>query len=245
MIGAPSIATPRTPTIKFRNEDVVHKYSPASAGADAEAFHERREASHLSVSPSLQPVREDRGESSSEQQRSQIALLPPLLDESESGGVRTAPSSTLYVGMMHSRIDPFEDAPATAMPSGFSSNSRSNQDRNNNASPNIHESPFSDPESPADNRLRSHFSAYSDDEHQSVWQQSTPASPTRSRQRGRGRSPNERGYPRTGGDDDKEESISLVQTEATDGSRESVVDESGDEEAPIGGIRLVGQTGRF
>ena len=228
IIGSPSVsspaAPPRTPTIKFRSEDLVHKYQPASSGADASAIHERREASHMSVSPSLQPIdKNTAGGFPNSQSGSQIALLPPLTDESEIGGIRTAPSSSFATTLTH--VDPFDGAPATADPTGFSSSKASDSN--------------SDSDSPS--RLRSHFSAYDDEENQSAWRSSS-RSPTRLRIQGRGRLPSERGYPRTGGDDDKEESISLV---ATAGSREDI-DESGDDgevQIPSGGIRLVGQTG--
>lgn len=220
-------APPRTPTIKFRSEDLVHKYRPAGsgAGAGADATHERREASHMTVSPSLQPV----GESGLESQ-SQLALLPPLGDLES--GMRSAPTSSSSFAAMHSRIDPFDDAPATAAPTGFSSRTI-----NHGADSN------SDSDSPS--RLRSHFSAYEDDGAQrSAWRAAS-RSPTRPKGAGRGRLPSERGYPRTGGDEDKDESISLVRTA---GAREGEGDgsESGedvDNQVPIGGIRLVGASG--
>ena len=270
--------TPRTPTIKFREEDVVHKYSPAASGWGAEARHERREAAAASANNT-------RGVEGFPliQTDSRVPMLPPLIDTGEDmegpGGLRTAPAPTST--SLFGRVDPFEDLPATAAPVGYGSSSRfgigsasttavsGGDDSEYGLSPAQAKTRNRD-------RVKSHFSEYSDDEEQerrAAWRsQSQPHSQPQSRSQSRSRAEKKKQassssrspgrsrhgrYPRTGGDDDREESMSLVRSPedekeggrsskdgSASGSRSGSADGSGDEEevmeAPIGGIRLVG-----
>ena len=213
---------PRSSTIKFDTEDLVHKYPTKGPAGSQLAVHERRETAYRATSPSNlsmdriseEPSLASRSTASSlglQHPRPQHATatsgLPPtdLLDSSEP--LRTAPAN-LYSHSQSSqhypaRHDPFEAVPATA---GAASQS------------------FTAP-MPS----RSRFST-----------SPPPAEPYRERD-GRARPRQKRlssgrGYPK--GVDDREESMSLVREPSLDGEGSSPDEE--DDLQQQGGIRLVG-----
>ena len=218
-----TLTHPRTPTIKFGSEEVVHKYPVKGKGSEL-ATHERREVSHRTTSPSqfsmntMSIIDEEASTKKSpgaldnlplKQPQPQrvspgLPLLPPEDDYVITGTPRTAPA-TMFVSQKGLPRDPFVDSPATSTGASFTSVS-----------------------SPLPSRSR--FSPPSDEESPSSWRLG----------RGHRRQLSDKKYPK--GADDKEESVSLVRSP----SPESVTLPS-DEEDPsrYGGIRLVESSGRF
>lgn len=115
---------PRTPTIKYATEDVVHKYNPTSSGA-AGALHEVRDNHLRSVSPgSLTPIAETGVDGLPLQHpRPQHALSSASADLE--AGLRSAPATTFAVKQQLG--DPFADSPATAHGSTFTISGASTQ----------------------------------------------------------------------------------------------------------------------
>jgi len=191
-----SALLPKTPTIKFGTQDVVHTYNPTSSGA-ATAVHERRDASRHDRSPLTTPRLLPVEEGESEQQS--VSMYPQSLATNfEARGLKSAPPLAYNIStQLPQASDPFESSPATTIGSSFA-------------------------DSP-------HYDGYREeqDERDAAWKRS-PA------HRGRGHS-SDRRYPLNAGEDDREESISLV-------NRPSLDDDYDDEVR--GGIRLVAPSPR-
>ncbi|KAH8118976.1 DUF803-domain-containing protein [Phellopilus nigrolimitatus] len=195
---------PRTPTIKFEREDVVHKYPTKGLGTEL-ATHERRDVSYHPPSPGqtwpnpLTPVNEEPGKGSTDR-----LLLQQPRPQHASTGLPPIQKSL-------PRHDPFVDSPATSIGSSFGG------------------AAATQPLPP-----RTRFSPVSDDDSQNAWR--------RERGRGHRRASSDRRYPR--GEDDREESMSLVREPSLDDGSHSLSDE--DDSMRRGGIRLVDPSpGRF
>ena len=237
---------PRTPTIKFGTEEIVHKYQPSALGSGALATHERRDVSNRSFSPSsntysLPVIQEGSVEGLPlRQPRPVPAVLgrPSLSTSAIDSGLRTAPAAIFSGGQSPDEdgdisnssspyhVDPFDapTLPATADPStsSFRLHSRPELMMVGNAERSFSESAV-------------------DDGSRAAWRRE------RERERGHGghghrhnhNRTSSRSYPKTGGDEDREESVSLVHNPSLD-SLEGV-----DVQPEPGGIRLVQSTGRF
>lgn len=215
---------PRTPTIKFGTEEIVHKYQPSGLGSGAPATHERRDVSHRTPSPNPSPnaynnynlpaIQESSVEGLPLRQPRPLPAITPSLNTSSldiPGGPRTAPATVFAPQISHSRTDPFDaPPPATASATTFrlhtDSGYRSNQQQRS-------------------------ISEGGDVDGEAAWR----------RERGHRvphlRQTSNRSYPK--GEDDKEESVSLVHNPSL---------ESLDDEESRGGIRLVqpsSSSGRF
>lgn len=187
-------APPRTPTIKFVDRDVVHKYQPTKSGL-AGATHESRDSSYLRTSPlnspsrniSTLPVINDR---TANDKLSLTSFPSSTSADPDSHGPRSAPLSGMDDLFSPTMSDPFEGIPATTTASTFRDSAlevRSSNERER-------------------------------------WQRHSK------------RVPSHRNYPLTGGDDDREESMSLVdQPPSEDEYDPSNLGETG-------GIRLVPQS---
>lgn len=213
---------PRTPTIKFGTEEVVHRYPTKGTGSGV-ATHEQRDVSYASpgqtsFSSNLPPINEASSDGLPLQHpRPKHAITgPPPVDTSDfdySEEPRTAPAN-LFASQVQ-RHDPFEMSPSTAVGPSFAGTSATQ--------------PL--PQSSRFGRGR-HGEGSDEDEAQAAWR--------KERGNRHKRASSERRYPRTGGDDDREESVSLVRSPSIDG------DETSEDEIRRGGIRLVGPSpGRF
>lgn len=218
---------PRTPTIKFGTEEVIHKYLPTSSG-DSGATHERREVSHRSVSPNtaLQSIAESSGSTDGltlVQPRPQTASSSFLSTSNLNVGgqapsPKSAPANLFDPSGASSRFqDPFDDLPATA------SGAYGDRSRGSVTQPLPHRATFGDDrdrdlwEEPRKGRLHTH------------------------------RPSERRDYPKGSVDLDRDESISLVNDPADDDDYD-IPDADDADSINKGGIRLVGQSsgrGRF
>ncbi|EJD02690.1 DUF803-domain-containing protein [Fomitiporia mediterranea MF3/22] len=216
-----SHAPPRTPTIKFDTEDVVHKYPTKGLGADL-ATHERRETAFRSSSPghismtSMDPIREESSEGLAVQQprpQHPIPGLPPIDSFDSTAPLRTAPATMFASQKGLPRQDPFETSPATSTGAAFPASGSSS-------------SPLP---------MAARFSPTSDEEGYIARRLGHGG-------RGHKRTSSDRKYPK--GVDDKEESVSLVRSPSPEDS--SVPSDEDDVQMRSGGIRLVGSSsGRF
>ncbi|KAL5528613.1 hypothetical protein ACEPAF_7749 [Sanghuangporus sanghuang] len=179
-----SRAPPRTPTIKFDSEDVVHKYPTKGLGSEL-ATHERRPTSpgHISM-VSMEPIKEEVSPEgpSLEQPRPKHAFLnfPPVDTFDNSMALRTAPANLFASQKNLPREDPFDAAPATSYGTAFTV-------KGNATSPLPNTSRFSPPS-----------------------EEDGSGSASRRQGRGHRRTSSDRRYPK--GADDKEESVSLVRS---------------------------------
>ena len=228
IFAAPGFAPqpPRTPTIKFGTEEVVHRYPTKGSGAGV-ATHEQRDTSYRSASPgqasfntSLRPIHEGTldGLPLQQPQPKLAAAGPPSADTSDfdtSEALRTAPAHLFASQMQHPpRLDPFELTPASAVGPSFAGHAATQ--------------PL-----PQSSRFgRGGREGGDEDEAQAAWR--------RERAGRHKRASSEKRYPRTGTEDDREESMSLVRSPSIDG------EETSEDEVKHGGIRLVGPSpGRF
>lgn len=202
---------PRTPTIKYATEDIVHKYKPTSSGSAA-ALHELRDNSHRSISPgALPPILEGSVDGLPLQHpRPHHALsIPPVvtsIDPEAEAGLRTATAATFSGGPRGPRLrDPFADSPTSTAPSSTYSGG----------------SGGSIPPAP-----RSRFVG-EEDGSQAAWRHERGPRPQAAR------AASDHRYPKSGGDEDKEESISLVRSPSVESYS------TDDDDAKRGGIRLV------
>ncbi|KLO15377.1 DUF803-domain-containing protein [Schizopora paradoxa] len=234
-----SVATsaPRTPTIKFGTEEVVHKYRPTGAG-DASATHERRDVINRTASPNplgLQPIAEASVDGLPLHQPSpQPAFATsPAAELSSSRFLSPSPKSapaTLFppgnpgIGNVQ-LVDPFEKLPATAGASTFGSVGKfGDRNRLSSTQPLPQRSRFSDM-----------------DEDDEGWRRDSQSHRVQAPRHSRVAS-DRRGYPRN--EDDREESISLVQDASLrdDVGDDNEYDNVDDDDIREGGIRLVGQS---
>lgn len=235
-----SVATsaPRTPTIKFGTEEVVHKYRPTGSG-DAGATHERRDVIHRTASPNplgLQPIAEASADGLPlHQPTPQPALSTSSVAELTSSRFLTpSPKSapaTLFPGNPSAGttqlVDPFEQLPATAGASTFGPVGKFG-DRNRLSST-----------QPLPQRSR--FGSGDLDKDDEDWNRDSQSHQIQAPRHGRVAS-ERRGYPRNA--DDREESVSLVHDASL---RDDLVDDQDydnvdDDDIRDGGIRLVGQS---
>lgn len=223
---------PRTPTIKFGSEDVVHKYPTRGLGAEL-ATHEIRDAAHRSSSigqtsfntvSTLEPISEGSVVGLPLQQpRPQVASTPlsNLPDLDRSSTPRTAPAA-VYGNYTHPpRRDPFDYSPATAAGTSFAVGGAVAGVRSAVTQPLPQRSRFEE-----------------EDDVQAAWERSKEHrghknAVSSSEQRGRG-------YPRGARDDDREESLSLVHNPSLEEFNTDTDDP--EDEARRGGIRLVEQS---
>jgi len=237
-----SIATsapPRTPTIKFGTEEVVHKYRPTGAG-DASATHERRDISQRTGSPNplgLQPIAEASLDGLPLHRPTPQPAFQASLSSGELSSTRiNAPSpqsapATLFPGNLGAGsaqlIDPFDQLPATAGASTFGSGGKYG-DRNRLSST-----------QPLPQRSRFGSGNASDEEE--VWRREGQSHKVHAPRHSRVSS-DRRGYPRN--EDDKEESVSLVHGPSLrdDLDDDQSLENGDDDDIHQGGIRLVGQS---
>jgi len=233
---APS--APRTPTIKFGTEEVVHTYRPTGSG-DAGATHERRDIAQRAASPNpqaLQPIAEVSMDGLPLHQPSPQPAFTTLSSSAElfpsrigAPSPQSAPAALSpgnpNIGSVQP-IDPFDQLPATAGASTFGSAGRFG-DRNRLSST-----------QPLPQRSRFGNGDRSEDEE--GWRRDGHR--VQAPRHGRVAS-ERRGYPRN--EDDREESVSLVHDASL---RDDLMDDrdfdhvEDDDIHQGGGIRLVGQS---
>jgi magnesium transporter len=238
---------PRTPTIKFGSEDLVHKY-PTKGLNPGLATHERRETAYRSPSPahiSMLPISEEPSPIQStttsrglgiEQPQPQHATLSfssasSITDPfTSTDALHSAPASFLGSHRHPNVHDPFGGFPATASGSQFPG--RENVE--SSTVPMTNRSRFS-PDNTRDISNRGQALHWPSSSHQQSHSQG------QQRQRQRDRTPSDRGYPKGSVADDREESMSLVREPSLDEERSGSPSDE-DELQQHGGIRLVEST---